>query len=116
MNVDAIYIDGKPIKLDLKKMAVGPVISLSKLSDEERKHLGFSIWTVFKDPSDYPNCFVARMFVVHEYSGHEQMIRPTNECVITESLNNIDELFDRMGKAKLDRDPLDDSKILYHYI
>lgn len=65
------------------------------------------IWTIYKQPSDYPDSYVARLFEV-DCDGP----RPTGSIVIAETLDRLRIEMEIMGLVKLDRSPEDDSVIV----
>jgi hypothetical protein len=65
-----------------------------------------SIWTVYEKPTDYPDSFVARRFVVNA-DGHG----PTDEVIVSPSYERIaDEMLNR-GLINIGRQPEDDRVI-----
>lgn len=62
------------------------------------------IWTVYNHPLDYPDKFVARLFVGEQ---------PTESVIIADDLETIrDILCFELGLTVLGRSPEDDSKIV----
>lgn len=61
------------------------------------------IWTVYKHPTDYPDCYVARLF--------ENDV-PTASFVASPNYSTIEQMMWGLGLAKFSRDPSDDPKIL----
>jgi len=63
----------------------------------------FYIWTVYKYPKDYPNDYVARKFIGET---------PTEEIILSENLDDIQDQLEALGLVKVSRIPGDDPVIV----
>lgn len=64
------------------------------------------LWVVYDRPRDFPNCFVARLFLVGpEVNG------PTNRCLLARSLEGVRRMLPP-GLTRLDRHPTDEPQIV----
>lgn len=70
-----------------------------------------SIWTVYKDPADYPGKYVARRFLITGGGSHA-----TPEVVINDSLEVIQGVMTDRGLTKLPRSPGDERQIVESWI
>ena len=70
-----------------------------------------SIWTVYDHPSDHPDIFVARRWIVGE-GGH----RPTMETIGSTDLERLRDELEARGLVCLPREPGDDPKIIENWI
>lgn len=68
------------------------------------------VWTVYDHPHDYPNSFVARLFIVRGGADYA-----TNQVIEAATL---DELHAQLppGLYRMPRDPMDDEKIMEVWI
>jgi hypothetical protein len=62
-----------------------------------------SLWTIYDHPTDYPDNFVAREFLLD---------KPTDNVLIANSLEQLREAFRRAGLCCITRHPSDDAKIV----
>jgi hypothetical protein len=70
--------------------------------------VGLTVWTVYDHPSDYPNHWVARRWVVDEAG-------PTtyrSDVFVRDDLNELRDQLSRMGLFPLGRSPEDDPTIV----
>ena len=67
-----------------------------------------AMWTIYDHPSDYPNNFVARKFVIGD--GSEPVI--TKEMMVCPSLTAIREMLAELGLSCITRSEDDDPKIV----
>lgn len=63
----------------------------------------FYLWVIYERPTDYPNSFVARKFVVN---------KPTGEVVVCNSLEDVREAICYKSLQKFQPAPEDDPKII----
>ena len=61
------------------------------------------IWVVYERPSDFPNCYVARLWIGET---------PTDELIAATDVDDIRNALAERGLVKLDRHPQDDPRIL----
>ena len=61
------------------------------------------IWTIYDHPTDYPDNFVARLFLLD---------KPTTYLVIASTLDDLRGAMREAGLIQLDRSPGDDPKIV----
>jgi hypothetical protein len=61
------------------------------------------IWTVYDHPKDFPNRFVARLWIGE---------RATGNVIVEQNLNVLRDRLEGMGLVKLMRQPSDDPVIL----
>jgi hypothetical protein len=64
---------------------------------------GVTLWTVYKQPRDYPESFVARRFLNDQ---------PQAEVIVSASLDTIRREMQKMGLVRLERDASDEPQIL----
>lgn len=64
-------------------------------------------WAVYKHPSDYPNSYVARLFLNDQ---------PTQTCVISEEYSIIEHVLLEMGLYRLPRMAEDEPHILEAWV
>lgn len=81
---------------------------LHMIQSEVRKHDWLSMWTVFDHPSDYPDDYVARCFVIGKGLDGP---RATHNS-ITGSLKHLRATMRAAGLTPLMRDEKDDPKIV----
>jgi hypothetical protein len=62
----------------------------------------FYLWTIYDRPSDYPESFVARKFIVS----------PTDEVIVRDTLAEVREAIGSRALVRIERSPLDDPKIV----
>lgn len=62
----------------------------------------FYLWTIYDRPSDYPESFVARKFIV----------LPTDEVIVRDTLAEVREAIGSRALVRIERSPLDDPKIV----
>lgn len=68
------------------------------------------MWVVYRNPSDYPGKFVARL---HRWDGASQQYVPTGEAMIRDSLGEINEVLrDQLHLHWLPRYAADDPVIV----
>jgi hypothetical protein len=65
------------------------------------------IWTIYDHPTDFPECFVARLFVLD---------RPTATVLTAATVDVLQRRFAQMGLVKIARSPGDDSKIVESWL
>jgi hypothetical protein len=63
----------------------------------------FYLWTIYDRPSDYPDSFVARKFIVD---------RPTDEVIVRDTLAEVREAIGSRALVRIERSPSDDPKIV----
>lgn len=66
------------------------------------------MWTVYNHPFDYPDSYVARLWVVSSDGNHG----PTETMIVTDDLGYIREKLASRGLVRLERDERDDPKIM----
>lgn len=64
------------------------------------------LWTIYKHPSDYPDKYVARKFILD---------KPTSEILIGDTLEEIRKMLP-LGLTRFDRNPEDDPVIVETWI
>ena len=69
------------------------------------------IWTVYDRPRDYPNCYVARKFVIT--NGKHG---PTGMFMIGVDLDQMRQYLAHMGLTRMDRHPDDEPQIVESWI
>jgi hypothetical protein len=65
------------------------------------------IWTVYDHPLDFPDCFIARKFVLDQ---------PTEEIMTAPTLDELRDRLAEMGLVALARSPEDDAKIVETWV
>lgn len=66
-----------------------------------------NIWTVYDHPSDFPDKFVARLFLYD---------RPTEHAIVADSVEELRAIFRNYGLIALSRQPADDLVIMETWI
>jgi hypothetical protein len=78
--------------------------------EEEEEEEGLAMWTVYDHPTDYPNQFVARKFLVNS----KEIVR-TNDMFFADTLEEIRDLLP-LGLTNLHRRVGDDPNIIETWI
>jgi len=72
------------------------------LADQARKQQ-LPIWVVYDRPSDFPDCFVARLWMGE---------KPTDEMMMSADLGQMRRALECRGKVRVDRSPDDHPRIV----
>lgn len=70
-----------------------------------------AIWTVYDHPDDFPDCYVARMFVL---GGPEE--GPTAHIIVAPSLGNIRNVMRQLGLVCMKPDDTDPPQIVESWV
>jgi hypothetical protein len=79
------------------------------LGDQDHDKL-LSIWSVYDHPSDFPNLFVARRWLI------TPLPVATKDIIVAANLNELRLMLERAGLVQLMRSPQDDPKIVETWI
>lgn len=67
-----------------------------------------SMWTVYAQPLDFPNHFIARKYEINKDGNYG----PTDKVILKNSLAELRDQLEGMGLTPIGRDPNDDAKIV----
>lgn len=69
------------------------------------------MWTVYDHPTDWPDGYIARKWVILPTGPHA-----TDECIVATGVSAIRNRFEEMGLVKLARSPEDDPSIMETWV